>query len=1003
MFCNCSSLISLDLSNFDTSQVKETDGMFSGCSSLDSLDLSNFDTSQVMQMDYMFSGCSSLTSLNLTNFNTSQVTLMDSMFMNCYSLTSLDLSNFDTLQVMQMDYMFSGCSSLTSLNLSNFDTSQVVKMDSMFDNCSSLTSLNLSNFDTSMVENMTNMFNGCSNLEYINFNNFDENSLKYYENMFYNVPENIVISMNESNTQKILNEIKNIACYTLASTDVWKFKQKKIINDSTNQCIESCDNSSQYKYEYNGKCYENCENGFLYEDNNRINKCKCELEECLLCPNVALNKGLCTECNFNYYPKENDQLNIGEYIKCYKEPEGFYLDNNIYKQCYYTCKTCNISGNKMIHNCIECDVNYTFEIKINNNISCYKNCSYYHYFDDEYNYHCTKNLSCPNDYPKLIEDKIECRRNDIKYIMEELLKNERNETKKMSKEEEIKYYDNLLKNIEKGFIDNYDTSKLDEGQDEHITTDKITVTFSTSQNQRNNINSNMTTIDLGECETLLRREYNISFNQTLYIKKIDIVQEVIKTTKVEYNVYCKLFGTNLIKLNLTVCGNNQISLFTPFVISDNIDKYNSSSGYYNDICYTTTSEDGTDITLKDRQKNYINGDKIVCQEDCEFTEYNFETSKAKCSCKVKETPSSIVNMNIDKTKLLDNFINIKNFANFNFLVCYKRLLCKTGIRYNIGSYISLAIIIVHIITLFIFYINQYDSLKNKIQDIKFIPSRNENKEEIITVNDNTKKTLNSNLKINKIRKKIKIKKKIKRFHPIKNMEKILFDLKDEEYNSLPYNLAIAYDKRTYCEFYASLLKTKHNLISSFFNNNDYNSKIIKIDLFFIGFAIEYSVNALFYNDDTMHKIYKSKGDFDFKTQLPIMIYSTLISMILNAPLNFFGLSSDDIISFKQEQTKLNFIQNINNLKKRLFIKFILFFIISFFLLVFLWYYISMFCVIYKNTQIHLLNDTLMSFGLSLLFPFGLYLLPGIFRKISLSDKERKRKLLYDFSKVFQFF
>ena len=110
-------------------------------------------------------------------------------------------------------------------------------------------------------------------------------------------------------------------------------------------------------------------------------------------------------------------------------------------------------------------------------------------------------------------------------------------------------------------------------------------------------------------------------------------------------------------------------------------------------------------------------------------------------------------MNIDKTKLLDNFINIKNFANFNFLVCYKRLLCKTGIRYNIGSYISLAIIIVHIITLFIFYINQYDSLKNKIQDIKFIPSRNENKEEIITVNDNTKKTLNSNLKINKLRKK----------------------------------------------------------------------------------------------------------------------------------------------------------------------------------------------------------------------------------------------------------
>ena len=61
----------------------------------------------------------------------------------------------------------------------------------------------------------------------------------------------------------------------------------------------------------------------------------------------------------------------------------------------------------------------------------------------------------------------------------------------------------------------------------------------------------------------------------------------------------------------------------------------------------------------------------------------------------------------------------------------------------------------------------------------------------------------------------------------------------------------------------SLLKTQHNFISSFFNNNDYNSKIIKINLFFIGFAIEYTVNGLFYTDETMHKIYENKGEFDF--------------------------------------------------------------------------------------------------------------------------------------------
>ena len=46
---------------------------------------------------------------------------------------------------------------------------------------------------------------------------------------------------------------------------------------------------------------------------------------------MTLNKNLCTECNVNYYPKENDSLNIGEYINCYREPEGYYLNIDLYK------------------------------------------------------------------------------------------------------------------------------------------------------------------------------------------------------------------------------------------------------------------------------------------------------------------------------------------------------------------------------------------------------------------------------------------------------------------------------------------------------------------------------------------------------------------------------------------------------------------------------------------------------------------------------------------------
>ena len=150
---------SLDLSNFDTSQVTDMQEMFRYCTKLISLDVSNFDTSQVTDMYGMFNSCYKLTSLDVSNFNTSQVTDMQSMFDNCSSLTSLDLSNFNTSQVTDMYGMFKYCEKLTSLNVSNFDTSQVTDMRVMFRGCNKLNcSITIMNPNTSY----SNMFTDCS-------------------------------------------------------------------------------------------------------------------------------------------------------------------------------------------------------------------------------------------------------------------------------------------------------------------------------------------------------------------------------------------------------------------------------------------------------------------------------------------------------------------------------------------------------------------------------------------------------------------------------------------------------------------------------------------------------------------------------------------------------------------------------------------------------------------------------------------------------------------------
>ncbi|HAP5685653.1 TPA: BspA family leucine-rich repeat surface protein [Enterococcus faecalis] len=127
-----STIVSINLSGLDTSQVTDMTNMFSSCSKLTSLDLSSFNTSQVTSMEGMFSGCSGLTSLDVSKFDTSAVTSMEGMFSDCTGLKSLDLSSFNTGKVTKMTYMFAYCNSLTYLDLSNFDMSQVSQMDVMF-------------------------------------------------------------------------------------------------------------------------------------------------------------------------------------------------------------------------------------------------------------------------------------------------------------------------------------------------------------------------------------------------------------------------------------------------------------------------------------------------------------------------------------------------------------------------------------------------------------------------------------------------------------------------------------------------------------------------------------------------------------------------------------------------------------------------------------------------------------------------------------------------------
>ena len=241
-------------------------------------------------------------------------------------------------------------------------------------------------------------------------------------------------------------------------------------------------------------------------------------------------------------------------------------------------------------------------------------------------------------------------------------------------------------------------------------------------------------------------------------------------------------------------------------------------------------------------------------------------------------------------------------------------------------------------------------------------------------------------------------KEIKEIKLDNNKKNELLELKDFELNSLEYEEAIKLDKRNYFQYYFSLIKNNHPLIVSFIPFKDYNSLIIKMFLFFFSFSLDLTINAIFFNDETMHKIHEDKGSYDFLFQIPQILYSTLISRFINGLINKFALTQDSILSIKEETDKNKLDEKFQQkLFKIIKIKFAIFFILCFLILSTFWYYVTCFCGIYVNTQTHLIKDSLISLLTSFIMPFWQYLIPGLFRIPALRVDKPIRKYLYKFS------
>ena len=196
--------------------------------------------------------------------------------------------------------------------------------------------------------------------------------------------------------------------------------------------------------------------------------------------------------------------------------------------------------------------------------------------------------------------------------------------------------------------------------------------------------------------------------------KVDIKRDDTSSTQIEYQVFNPI---NLQQLDLSYCDNAKIVVYSPIDLDNktyNLLKhlkdqgynlFNGNDSFYNDICSTFNSFNDTDVLLKDRKNDFYIQNITLCEENCEYEDFNLESLKAKCQCDVKfEVKSDKTKVKFYPNRLAENFYKIEKYANIKVFICYNLVFDIERLKRNYGSYmiicISLLFIILMIINLF---------------------------------------------------------------------------------------------------------------------------------------------------------------------------------------------------------------------------------------------------------------------------------------------------------------
>lgn len=664
-------------------------------------------------------------------------------------------------------------------------------------------------------------------------------------------------------------------------------------------------------YYRNGTSYtETITYRYVYNDQSSPSNCTITFTVCGENCKTCSQSNYCESCHDNFY------FLTGYYDRCVeKQSNQYFVNSQEINYCSAICGSCESESEYYTHNCLSC-ANSFYSIAKENTVNCYS--------------------LCPGPVSSST-----C--NSLIYFKR------KSDTESFTDISSDEMYDKM----------NYYFHGL-MGVNTKINGPDYVLDFSQLLYQAENVQ---------ECVGQIRTT-NLSMipiNDDIYVGKLNVNKGK--------EVLFKLSGGNTISnLNTSYCV-KYVSLPDSLTISPEVlikmqemgvNVFDPKDPFFNDICFSYSADNGTDMTLKDR-RNYIFQNISVCGDGYEFESYDPSTELVKCKFLAKESEPENYEF---ATELIEA-------TNIMIAKCYKVLGNGSNYPHNIGFWVVLSIILICFGAM-IYYYTFYKHIYLSILFPQVPPQPTEKTEGDKDCTDVVIHTTYKNIKITNTEER--------NTEPEKEEKK---EEEEEDLNKLTYNGAKEKDKRSMMQMFWYISLTKVELLTILVFPGPYDIVCINLSLYLFSLGLDFTINAMLFSDDVISQKFHN-GEVRFITTLILSILSNILTYILSyfvVKCSTFAYVFEDIKNEIKDQN--NYVALCAKVFKEVCFRLKIFFIIEFVILLFCLYYVTIFCSIYKESQTNWFDDCLTSIGTSLVYSIGMALFISALRYISLKGNFRK--------------